>query len=191
MITIFTAIGHLNFKKNTSSSNRYAVVVKNGQEYGLSKHELVLWSLLSGSFLTYEELKRDYYKTLDDYHISFELDMDYYLKRLTFRSLILTACNYTKSSAIWDLTKQLIIRPRKRDPRIPYTSPSTWGYSKSLINKWLHRPSLSPDERLLLNLIKKKPVQTMQLVPSVQSGTHILTVIINLYTKQLLYFDCV
>ena len=58
MITIFTAIGHLNFKKSTSSSSRYAIVVKSNQEYGLSKHELVLWSLLSGAFLTYEELKK-------------------------------------------------------------------------------------------------------------------------------------
>ena len=191
MITIFTAIGHLNFKKSTSPSSRYAIVAKSNQEHGLSKHELVLWSLLYGTFLTYEELQKNYYQMLTDYHISSELDMDYYLKRLTFRGLIASSCSYAKTSAIYDLIKKLIIRPHKKNNSSPFKPSSFSAYWKSLANRLMQRSSLSSDEHLFLKLIKKNPVQTMQLVPSVQSGTHILTVIINLYTKQLLYFDCV
>lgn len=111
MITLFTAIGRLQLRAPAISDNSHPVVIRNAQEYGLSIHEAVLWSCIAWNILTYEELRRQYYETLCDLHLTSELDFDHYLKRLTFRGLIASGTDYTGMDALYDLISRLIICP--------------------------------------------------------------------------------
>lgn len=46
MLTLYTAIGTLKFKKCPNGKS-LPTVINSGQEYGLSDHELILWSCLA------------------------------------------------------------------------------------------------------------------------------------------------
>ena len=50
MLTLYTAIGSLKIKRD-EMGNPVPVVINNQQEYGLSEHELVLWSCLAFQIL--------------------------------------------------------------------------------------------------------------------------------------------
>ena len=45
MLTLYTAIGSLKIKRD-EMGNPVPAVINNGQEYGLSEHELILLSLI-------------------------------------------------------------------------------------------------------------------------------------------------
>ena len=65
MLTLYTAIGRLKIKKD-EMGNPLPVVINNRQEYGLSEHELVLWSCLAFQILQIYELERAYALRLED-----------------------------------------------------------------------------------------------------------------------------
>ena len=46
MLTLYTAVGTLKFQKTTGGKS-IPLVINNGQEYGLSDDELLLWSCLA------------------------------------------------------------------------------------------------------------------------------------------------
>ena len=51
MLTLYTAVGTLKFQKTTGGKS-IPLVINNGQEYGLSDDELLLWSCLAFQILT-------------------------------------------------------------------------------------------------------------------------------------------
>ncbi len=59
MLTLYTAIGTLKFKKCPNGKS-LPTVINNGQEYGLSDHELILWSCLAFQVLQIHELENAY-----------------------------------------------------------------------------------------------------------------------------------
>lgn len=58
MLTLYTAIGSLNFRNCNGKS--VPMVINNRQEYGLSGHELILWSCLAFQILQIHELESFY-----------------------------------------------------------------------------------------------------------------------------------
>lgn len=57
MMTLYTAIG--TYKLNTHG---LPTVISGDKEYGLSAHELLLWTCLSFRILTYRELRAEFYE---------------------------------------------------------------------------------------------------------------------------------
>lgn len=57
MLTLYTAVGTLKFQKTTGGKS-IPLVINDGQEYGLSDDELLLWSCLAFQILTLHELDR-------------------------------------------------------------------------------------------------------------------------------------
>lgn len=51
MLTLYTAVGTLKFQKTTGGKS-IPLVINDGQEYGLSDDELLLWSCLAFQILT-------------------------------------------------------------------------------------------------------------------------------------------
>ena len=49
MLTLYTAVGTLKFQKTTGGKS-IPLVINDGQEYGLSDDELLLWSCLPSRF---------------------------------------------------------------------------------------------------------------------------------------------
>lgn len=56
MLTLYTAVGTLKFQKTTGGKS-IPLVINDGQEYGLSDDELLLWSCLAFQILTLHELQ--------------------------------------------------------------------------------------------------------------------------------------
>lgn len=56
MLTLYTAVGTLKFQKTTGGKS-IPLVINDGQEYGLSDDELLLWSCLAFQILTLHELR--------------------------------------------------------------------------------------------------------------------------------------
>ena len=110
MLTLYTAIGELKFKKNTNGKP-VPIVINNHQEYGLSMQELILWSCLAFQILTYPELQAAYqYRLQEDNHTE-NLPMSHYLNRLLFRGLITKGCGMTGIDSLYDLIGKLHIIP--------------------------------------------------------------------------------
>ena len=59
MLTLYTAVGTLKFQKTTGGKS-IPLVINDGQEYGLSDDELLLWSCLAFQILTLHELQDAY-----------------------------------------------------------------------------------------------------------------------------------
>ena len=57
MLTLYTAIGTLKIKRD-AVGKPVPVVINNHQEYGLSEHELILWSCLAFQILQIYELEK-------------------------------------------------------------------------------------------------------------------------------------
>ena len=187
MYTVFTAIGQLKAHKNNSTNNIYYVVIKNGQEYGLSKQELILWTLLAGTFPTYDEAQKEFYLSLCDYHLTPELDFDHYLKRLSFRGLIASSTSYTQTTALCDLIKNMTLKPSKTN-MLPLSEQNSFLQS---LKGLLHRPTLTAEEYKLLKKIRNTPTDAKYLLSVPQLQKRMLAAITSLYEKKLLFFDCI
>lgn len=105
MMTLYTAIG--TYKLNTHG---LPTVISGDKEYGLSAHELLLWTCLSFRILTYRELRAEFYEKERELHILGELDFDHYLNRLIMRRLVVTGKDCTGADALYDLLGHLHVQ---------------------------------------------------------------------------------
>lgn len=110
MLTLYTAIGELKFKKN-ANGKPVPIVINNHQEYGMSVQELILWSCLAFQILTYPELQAAYHNRLQTENLPEDLPMSHYLNRLLFRGLITKGCGMTGIDSLYDLVGKLHIIP--------------------------------------------------------------------------------
>ncbi len=110
MLLLYTAIGELKFKK-ISNGQPVPFILNNQQEYGLSEHELILWSCLAFHILTFPELQEIYSFRLKEGNCAEALPMSHYLNRLLYRGLIAKGCGMTGVDSLYDLLGKLYIIP--------------------------------------------------------------------------------
>ena len=114
MMSLYTAIGVLKFQHNFNG-NAQPIVLNNHQEYGLSEHELILWSCLAFQILQNHELKSAYESRLQSIEAKEALSFSHYLNRLILRGLVAVgAVSYTHLSGI------------KRKKTVPKKKQSSW-----------------------------------------------------------------
>lgn len=186
MITLYTAVG--NFKLNKDS---LPTVVSCGQEYALDSYELIIWSSLAFHVLTYRELRKCFYDSMQELHILTDRDFDRYLNRLTARKLIVSGTDYTGADALYDLLGSLHVQSVPNNRLV-----QTVSFFKLL---FLHHfplekalsvfqaSKLDPIERLVLSLVQHQTLSTAELISC--NEKNVFTLDNNEELMDLLYSD--
>ncbi len=110
MMRLYTAIGTLKFQKNPKGKPM-PVILNHNQEYGLSEHELILWSCLAFQILQIHELKAAYEYRLRNANAKEAMPFSHYLNRLILRGLIAEGEGLTGVDALYRLLGTLHILP--------------------------------------------------------------------------------
>lgn len=108
MLTLYTAVGKLQIRKN-SAGKEYPLVMVGEKERTLTPYEMLLWSSLSWNILTFDETRALFYEREQEMHILSALDFEYYLKRLIFRGLVVSGTGYSGISALHQLLAPLYV----------------------------------------------------------------------------------
>ena len=110
MLTLYTAVGTLKFQKTTGGKS-IPLVINDGQEYGLSDDELLLWSCLAFQILTLHELQDAYTLRQIQKEGPKGLSFQHYLNRLSLRGLVVSGIGLTGVDALYRLLGSLTINP--------------------------------------------------------------------------------
>ena len=111
-MTIYTAIGKYEFRKDTDG-NKMPVIVAEDKEYTLDIWEMILWSSLIWNIHTHDEIMKIFYKKEREVHVLGELSCETYIDRLESAGLIVSGHGITAVDALHDLLSKLYIIPVK------------------------------------------------------------------------------
>ena len=109
MITLYTAVGRYELRKNKNGEKQLIVTVDQ-KEMALSIEELLLWSCLMWGILTKEEAKTYFLKKAERVDVSQER-FDAVLQRLEVRQLVVSAQAEKGDIALYRLLANLYVIP--------------------------------------------------------------------------------
>lgn len=109
MITLYTAVGRYELRKNENGEKQLIVTVDQ-KEMALSREELLLWSCLMWGILTKEEAKTYFLKKAVRMDVSQER-FDAVLQRLEVRQLVVSAQAEKGDIALYRLLANLYVIP--------------------------------------------------------------------------------
>ncbi len=173
MMTLYTAIGNLKIKRD-EMGNPVPVVINNRQEYGLSEHELILWSCLAFQILQIYELEKTYAKRLTDSGRPEGLSFSHYLNRLLLRGLIVKGDGLTGVDALYRLLGKLHIQPTAHRFSVRlFTCIQLYLEGKIKLHdfrRYLKKEKCEPMEETVLELAKATDLTTAELLACVEQG---------------------
>lgn len=109
MITLYTAVGRYELRKN-ENGEKQPIVTVDQKEMALSREELLLWSCLMWEILTKEEMKTYFLKKAKRMDVSQER-FDAVLQRLEVRQLVVSAQAEKGDIALYRLLANLYAIP--------------------------------------------------------------------------------
>ena len=109
MITLYTAVGRYELRKN-KNDEKQPIVTVDQKEMALSIEELLLWSCLMWGILTKEEAKTYFLKKAERVDVSQER-FDAVLQRLEVRQLVVSAQAEKGDIALYRLLAKLYVIP--------------------------------------------------------------------------------
>ena len=109
MITLYTAVGRYELRKN-ENGEKQPIVTVDQKEMALSREELLLWSCLMWGILTKEEVKTYFLKKAVRMDVSQER-FDAVLQRLEVRQLVVSAQAEKGDIALYRLLAKLYVIP--------------------------------------------------------------------------------
>lgn len=109
MITLYTAVGRYELRKN-ENGEKQPIVTVDQKEMALSREELLLWSCLMWEILTKEEAKTYFLKKAVRMDVSQER-FDAVLQRLEVRQLVVSAQAEKEDIALYRLLAKLYVIP--------------------------------------------------------------------------------
>lgn len=170
MLSLYTAIGVLKFAKS-SNERPVPMVINNNQEYGLSEHELILWSCLAFQILQIHELKTAYEHRLQDTGKGEGLSFSHYLNRLLLRGLIAKGDGLTGVDALYRLLGNLHILPVSNSFPVRLFTCIQLRLEGKIgcrdMGKYLKKMPYTPIEETILKLTQTIPLTTAELVTCV------------------------
>ncbi|MEY8507187.1 cell division protein [Lachnospiraceae bacterium 42-17] len=173
MLTLYTAIGTLKIKRD-AVGKPVPVVINNHQEYGLSEHELILWSCLAFQILQIYELEKTYNTRLQDSGHPEGLSFTHYLNRLLLRGLIVKGDGLTGVDALYQLLGKLHIQPvADRFSVRLFTCIQLYLEGKIKIadfGRYLKKEKCEPMEEMVLELTNATDLTTAELLACVEQG---------------------
>ncbi len=176
MLTLYTAIGTLKMNRD-AMGKPVPAVINNHQEYGLSEHELILWSCLAFQILQIYELEKAYALRLKDSGRPEGLSFSHYLNRLLLRGLIVKGDGLTGVDTLYRLLGKLHIQPvADRFPIRFFTCIQLYLEGKIKISdfgKYLKKEKYEPMEEAVLELTKAANLTTAELLACVEQGAKV------------------
>ena len=109
-MTIYTAIGKYEFRKDTDGK-KVPVIVAEDKEYTLDIWEMILWCSLIWNIHTHDEISKIFYKKEREVHVLGELSCETYIDRLESTGLIVSGHGITAVDALHDLLSKLYVIP--------------------------------------------------------------------------------
>lgn len=171
MMSLYTAIGVLKFQKS-STGKSIPVIINNQQEYGLSEHELVLWSCLAFQILQIHELRTAYEHRLQNADTKEALPFSHYLNRLILRGLVAKGEGMTGVDALYRLLGNLHILPISNPFPVRLFTCIQLRLEGKIGNedmrKYLKKTPNTPMEETVLKLAQAVPLTTAELVTCVE-----------------------
>lgn len=204
MITLYTSVGHYRLVPGKNDVS-YPVITANGKEHRLDTKELLLWSSLMWSLLTYDELKNLYGEKEAELHLMDEQDFERYLKRLIFRGLVASGCGYTGLEALSDLLGHLYIKPitggilAKVSAFFHLLKNQPFRMAVQIFKK----EKLNSSEKSVFQLSRNRHLSPAELIRRIETKEitfpdgssdyqqDVITAVANLYLKRLIIFDCI
>ncbi|CUX25534.1 cell division protein [Clostridium sp. C105KSO13] len=176
MLTLYTAIGYLKFKKG-ANGNSVPMVINREQEYGLSEHELLLWSCLAFQIHQFHELETEYETRRKRAGLTEALPLSHYLNRLLLRRLIAKGDGLTGVDALYRLLGELYITP-VHNPFSARLFTCIQLYTEGKITrkdfgKYLKKERQNAIEKTILKLAQAVPLSTAELVTCVDQGKEV------------------
>lgn len=194
-MTLYTAIGKCRFKKGDGEFS-YPVILLGNRELHLLPHEMLLWSSLAHTILTYQEASSLFYEQERELHIVSDLDFDHYLKRLVLRGLVASGTDYTGVNALYRLLAPLYVASAVSAPFTRLSALADLVLFKHLTLKSALRVTkkekLAPAEKQILRRkdLERIPVKELlmegEMIPSEHQP---VTALVNLYFKNQIVFD--
>lgn len=173
MLTLYTAIGTLKFQK-CSNGKSVPIILNNHQEYGLSEHELILWSCLAFQIMQIHELEAAYNHRLNRAGKKPAMSFSHYLNRMILRGLIASGEGMTGVDALYRLLGELHIFPVSNSFPVrlfTYIQLRLEGKIDGAdIGKYLKKAHYTPVEKTVLKLVETVPITTAELVACVGLG---------------------
>lgn len=167
MMCLYTAIGTLKFQKSPKGKP-IPVILNHNREYGLSEHELILWSCLAFQILQIHELKAVYEYRLQNANAKEAMPFSHYLNRLILRGLIAEGEGLTGVDAFYRLLGNLHILPVSHPfPVRLFTCIQLRLEGKirtSDIGRYLKKMHYTPLEKTVMKLAQTVSVTTAELV---------------------------
>lgn len=173
MLSLYTAIGYLKFNKE-KSAKPVPMIINNGQEYGVSDHELLIWSCLAFQILQVHELEKEYNRRLNLINLPHGLSFSHYLNRLLLRGLIAKGEGLTGVDALYRLLGTLYLFPIKDKFSVRLFS-CIHLYAEGKIKcsdfgRYLKKEKLTIVEETILKLAEKMPLSVGELLASIDQG---------------------
>lgn len=176
MLTLYTAIGHLKFQKNTDQTTTPLVINQN-QEYGLTHEELLLWSCLAFQILQIHELEDAYMQRKNACGTEDTASFAHTLNRLMLRGLIAKGDGMTGVDALYRLLGELYITPVESRFSTRLFSCIhlylTGSIKKKEFGQYLKKTYYTPMEETILKLARAVPLSTAELVTCVKNNLHV------------------
>ena len=176
MLTLYTAIGYLKFKKG-NNKQPLPVIINNGQDYGMTENELLLWSCLAFQILQIHELEVEYESRLAKNALPDSLPFSHYLNRLILRGLIVKGEGLTGVDALYQLLGSLYILPVKDTFSIRFFSCIHLCLEGKIkigdFSRYLRKETYSPIEEVILKLAEKVPLSTAEMLTSIEKKANI------------------
>ena len=176
MLTLYTAIGYLKFEKK-ENGKPLPIIINNGQEYGVSDQELLLWSCLAFQILQIHELKAEYDSRFAKTTLPEALPFSHYLNRLLLRGLIAKGEGLTGVDALYRLLGTLYILPVKDTFPVRFFSCIHLCLEGKLkagdFSRYLKKEPRSPIEEVILKLAEKAPLSTAEMLTSIEKQADI------------------
>lgn len=195
MLTLYTAVGQYRLRNRTDGV-AYPVVLLGRRELHLDPHEMLLWSSLAFSILTYQETKALFYEREAELHIISDLNFEHYLKRLIFRGLVASGTDCTGINALYRLLNPLYIRCAKASPLAKLAAMANLvlyrHFPLKSVLQIYNREALTREEKLLLHRrnLENSPVHQLLEPEYLSQEKHqTITALANLYFKKQIIFD--
>lgn len=176
MLTLYTAIGHLKFQRNTNQTTT-PLVINQHKEYGLTDEELIVWSCLAFQILQIHELEDACTQRRNSLKATTESSFKNTLNRLLLRGLVAKGEGMTGVDALYRLLGELYITPVESRFSARLFSCIhlylTGSIKKKEFGQYLKKTYYTPMEETILKLARAVPLSTAELVTCVKNNLHV------------------
>lgn len=169
MITLYTAVGRYELRKN-KNDEKQPIVTVDQKEMALSIEELLLWSCLMWGILTKEEAKTYFLKKAERVDVSQER-FDAVLQRLEVRQLVVSAQAEKGDIALYRLSANLYVIPLESSFMVKVQAFFRFIFFEKLpltvAKNVFQKENYTEMERRVLHLARKARLSCAEILPCI------------------------